>query len=327
MEIEKSIRSKVVRSYKAYSSEWEPVLAEAFIKTVKNIRSEATLQRLSRAIESNDANAVIDLIGPDVIAEALKDKDGLTDAMYQTYVAGGEMGREQLPKGAALEANLKLDTPEATKYLRENLPMAIVEITEDQRAAIQSVLVAGNVSKQTVAEIARDLRDTIGLTDAQAQYVRNFREQLETGEGGDPSYRRLNAVSQNRASAEYAAEETTQSTVDDLVDEYYQSMVNYRAEAIARTECHDALVQGQRDMWDSAAEDGLIDGNSARRFWSDTEDDRERDEHLAVPDMNPDGVGLDEPFDTPVGPVMDPGTSGDPAFDIQCRCCVILQFV
>ncbi len=40
-----------------------------------------------------------------------------------------------------------------------------------------------------------------------------------------------------------------------------------------------------------------------------------------VPDLNPDGVGLDEPFQTAAGPVMYP-----PAHPL-CRCAVTLHFL
>ena len=43
--------------------------------------------------------------------------------------------------------------------------------------------------------------------------------------------------------------------------------------------------------------------------------------------MNKEGVGLDEPFNTPIGPVMGPGKSGNPAFDINERCDTYLEFL
>jgi hypothetical protein len=64
-----------------------------------------------------------------------------------------------------------------------------------------------------------------------------------------------------------------------------------------------------------------VDTGRLRRFWVKTNDSRTRDAHRAVPDMNPEGVGMDEPYRTPLGPLMfprDPNGSG--ANTIQCRC-------
>jgi hypothetical protein len=59
---------------------------------------------------------------------------------------------------------------------------------------------------------------------------------------------------------------------------------------------------------------------TARRVWIVTPDARLRPEHAAIPRMNPDGVGLDEPFRTPDGDFL------NPPIDPNCRCGVGLIF-
>jgi len=65
---------------------------------------------------------------------------------------------------------------------------------------------------------------------------------------------------------------------------------------------------------------GLIDAEQTVRVWIITPDDRLCDICEAIPTLNPDGVGLDEPFLTPEGPVDDP-----PAHP-RCRCATGLEF-
>ncbi len=79
-----------------------------------------------------------------------------------------------------------------------------------------------------------------------------------------------------------------------------------------------ALNLGQQLGWRQARDNGLID-DSARRFWIVTPDDRLCPECAAVPGMNPDGVGLDEEFDTPYGPME------GPTLHPQCRCTEIMR--
>ncbi len=82
---------------------------------------------------------------------------------------------------------------------------------------------------------------------------------------------------------------------------------------IARTEGQRAAVLGQIAQADKSEELGII----INRIWDATLDGSTRPEHQAM-----DGrvAGKDGMFDTPVGRVAGPLQSGDPAFDINCRC-------
>lgn len=58
-----------------------------------------------------------------------------------------------------------------------------------------------------------------------------------------------------------------------------------------------------------------------RKHWIHRNDSRVRDAHLAVPMMNPRGVLLLDPFQTPLGPLQYPGDpAGLPGNIINCRC-------
>jgi 8-oxo-dGTP pyrophosphatase MutT (NUDIX family) len=93
-----------------------------------------------------------------------------------------------------------------------------------------------------------------------------------------------------------------------------------RAEMIARTETITAAAAGQQALWEQAATQGLVDTSRARRRWVLTPDDKLCPTCLAIPALNPEGVGLTEPFKTPRGEVM------HPAAHPRCRCAVALVF-
>lgn len=82
---------------------------------------------------------------------------------------------------------------------------------------------------------------------------------------------------------------------------------------IARTEGQRAAVLGQIAQADKSEELGI----TINRIWDATLDGSTRPEHQA---MDGRKAGKDGMFDTPVGPVAGPLQSGDPAFDINCRC-------
>lgn len=87
---------------------------------------------------------------------------------------------------------------------------------------------------------------------------------------------------------------------------------------IAQTEAHRAMVQGQLDNYEKAEDLGI----ALKRVWVATLDDRTRISHASL-----DGTVADEDgmFHTDVGLVSGPGQSGDPGFDINCRCRVISE--
>lgn len=229
----------------------------------------------------------------------------------------------------ALTASLDVTNPSAVDYLSENLPDLIRQISKDQMAAVQRILLDGVNAGDTGPEIAREIRNVVGLTEAQAQWVANFRDQLESGKVGGYTpvdERRLSASDSSQAANEFYADEINPDRVDELVDAYSTSLLNKRAMDIAITELHDAMIQGQDDLWGQAVDLGYLDPELTRRYWLATDDDRVRDDHAAVPDMNPDGVGLDEPFQTPWGDATNPG-DGPPDEAIRCRCTVYLEFL
>jgi hypothetical protein len=108
----------------------------------------------------------------------------------------------------------------------------------------------------------------------------------------------------------------TQAKLDTLLKNYYNKQINYRARMIARTETINSSNAGQQALWVEAEQQGYLDAQNVRRKWIITPDDRLCERCRAVPKMNPDGVGLHEPFQTVLGPVM------YPTLHPECRCAI-----
>ena len=87
----------------------------------------------------------------------------------------------------------------------------------------------------------------------------------------------------------------------------------YRSMRIARTEGNRAMVQGQVRTYEKARANEI----TVEEYWDAALDDRTRPAHgrMDGKKRGPDGM-----FDTPVGKISAPLTSGVPAFDINCRC-------
>lgn len=319
----------------------EPIAERSFLAAIDGIRDELTAKRLIDAIDEGRLDDVVDL---DTIGRRFRGfglepgVESFADHLSEAFRLGTVSGIKQIPRVEITKVDAQQamvfdrTNPEAARHLLETIPDLIVQISTETKEAIQDTFLFGLQSERTGVQIARDIRGMIGLTRKQAEAVRNLRLQLELGMLGGatpPWERRLSAVEQARARRLFddAAEgrPLSPAQIDALVERYEQSLINRRARNIARTELHDAFEAGKAETWRQAEEAGLLDRDTVRREWLVTRDDRLRDDHRAVPTMNPDGVGLDEPFQTPVGPIMRPGL-GPPGFAISCRCVTTLRF-
>lgn len=313
--------------------EFGPAMVEAFSASVARIKSEVKLSAIREALSAGDVEAAVRLSGAAALGASIlgtgvpAGKKNVSDHILDAFRAGAGVGLKQMPEKAALAAKLDLTNPESTRWASQRAAKLVVDVTAVQEAAIRATIVRAFEAGLTVDQVARRVRDSIGLTEEQAGYVMNFRHQLETGRmlnATAPWDRRLNAVERREARDIFEVGGSVPE-VNDIVGRYAERLVNRRALDIARTEIHEANVNGQAEIFRQASDSGLIDKSTVKRFWNVTDDGRQRDTHDAVPDMNPDGVGLDEPFKTPWGTAMQPG-DGPAGESINCRCFVTYEF-
>ena len=331
--IAKARSARVLRLMYEIEREYGKPMVEAFASAVARIKSDAKLGRIRDALAAGNIEEAVRVSGAEALGASIvgvgvpPGSPSLSDHVLDAFRAGAGAGLEQMPKKIALAAKLDLTNPESTRWARERSAELVVDVTARQEAAIRAVITRAFEQGMTVDQVARRVRDSIGLTENQAEYVMNFRHQLETGRmlnATAPWDRRLNAVERREARDIYDVGGSV-TDVNDIVGRYAERLVNRRALDIARTEIHDASINGQAEIFRQASDSGLIDKGRVKRFWNYTNDGRQRDTHESVSTMNPDGVGLDEPFNTPWGPAMNPG-DGPAEEAINCRCFLTYVF-
>ena len=165
----------------------------------------------------------------------------------------------------------------------------ITLIGETERQAIRELVIDALAKGQPAPQTGREIREFIGLTRRQAQTLIRFRESLQAV--GIPPRR-----------------------IEERVAARARRMIRQRARVIAREETMRAAVEGQRQLWLDAETQGLVVAGTVRRFWVVTPDDRLCEICRPIPRLNQDGVGLHEPYATPVGPKLIAHAH------ITCRC-------
>lgn len=314
-------------------SEWEPRLRKAFLDGVYRVRSQAQIDAIARALERGDVETAIRGVGIDPTSFRNLDK-----TIGEAFEAGGEFTARQFP--AVRQAGLRtiiqfnIRNAAAERWLREYSGSLIREVVDDQRFMVRQILTAGMVDGLNPRSVALDLvgrvnpatgrreGGIIGLTSTQAQWVRNYEEELrDPASFGDALTRKLRDKRFDAAvnKAIRTGDPIPAATRDAMVRNYRNRALRYRAETIARTEAMRSLHAAQDEAVRQAIESGSIQASQVQFVWRTARDKRVRDTHWV---MDGDKVRLGESFVTGSGARLRyPADPEGPAEEtINCRC-------
>lgn len=290
-----------------------PVIRNAFLQAIADIKRTADLNALIKAMERGDVEGALRALklGPEFFAP-------LDEAIRTTFAAGGNYALDSLPRknpatGTELVVRFNGRMPRAENRIARQSGDLIVEITQGQRTAIREVLTRnlaeGINPRQTALDLVgridkltkRRTGGIVGLTSREAGAVQNYRAKL-------------------------AAEGRPAAQVDRMVSRYSDKLLRVRGERIARTETISAMNAGRVEAMQQLIDSGEVSAQAVTKKWSATTDKRTRDSHA---EMNGDEVNINEPFRSPTGALlMHPGDTslGAGAEDVvNCRCYTALN--
>jgi hypothetical protein len=307
-----------------FAQQLEPALRDAFLAAIARISDGMDLDAVESAIAAGNIEQVLTLLG--LGSPTTPALGGVGTAAIAAVIRAGQMVADDyavLPMFAprlAVHFGFDALNPQTVQHLQAYSLGLIQQIGGQTREGIRQALDAGYKAGQNPRDTARDIRDMIGLTDRQEQAVQNFRGMLKNGHP-DALQRKLRDRRFDRSvKAAVAGDKTLASDkIDVMVKRYRERFLKYRAEAIARTESIRALNVGQQEAWRQMAAGGKIDAGLIRRIWLVAHDERACPRCRPIPKLNPQGVGLERPFQTPGGPVM------MPPLHPSCRCTVFYR--
>lgn len=297
-------------------------LGEAWTDTVEQIRDANTLAQIEDRIKAGDIVGAVT-----GIEEAAKD---FVDAEHDAYGTAGDAAAEWLTTESGISVAYEPTNAYASTWAARNKLDLIREVTDEQRATLRAIHSAGVAAGRTPAQIAKEMHDSIGLTDAQTAIVENYRRALEAGDFSNALGRALSDGRSDRsvAAAQSNGKALTPAQVDTAVERYRSNWISYRAETIARTEGQRVAHQGTRDLMRHAISTGGIAADDLQREWNHAHGGTQsRSGHEA---MNHQKRGLEEAFENPLTGARlqypcDP--DADPSETLNCRCCVSTRYV
>jgi hypothetical protein len=315
----------------------ERQLLRAFQRAMSDIKDGAILVQLQAAIERNDFDAVLTVLGMDRAAFA-----PIEDGIAAAYKAGGDkvaaqIRRVPVPQVGAVVFRFNVRDPKAEQWLLNRSSDLVTEMLDGQREVIQASLARGMILGNNPRTTALDLvgrinpltkartGGVVGLTTQQQQWVYNAADELRNL---DPNYfsralrdKRFDSMIKK---AIESGEPLSQANIDKAVTQMQNRALRYRGETIARNESLNALRAGQHASIEQVVELGEVESRDVLKFWDASGDSRTREDHVEMEQKYADGIPIDEPFVFPDGTeAMFPGDSSlgaSPEMVIQCRC-------
>lgn len=343
----------------ALARELEPGFARAFVAAVRAIKSEAQLTLLIEAIERGNVDDAIRIL--QIRSETFQ---ALDDEMRATFLRGAAYQIESLPKkltdpstGAKFVTRFGGSQPRAQEIIRRLGAELVTGLIDGQRAMIADVIEDGLSEGKGAKAIGLDLvgrmdgmgkrrGGVVGLTQRDAERVREFRNSLSVENGGigvvgftddgkpikkfwigrdgkiKSKYKSRNklydpAIKRAIISGNPVRKDIYEKMENALIGKYLKD----RGLSIATTEATAALNQGRREAVQQMIDRGAVQAQHINRTWDATGDLRTRVDHMAMegqkvawgqPFVAPDGSLLMGPADSSLGAAADQV--------IGCRC-------
>lgn len=333
----KSNRSRIEQ----LTDEWEPKIKSAFLDAVRDITKRAELGQLIARLERGDIAGAIDAVHLDPAVFHL-----LEGTIADAFKAGGISQVGALPKlanpaGGEFIVRFDARNLRAEQWLREHSSTLITRIGDDQRSAIQRILmdamIAGRTPRATAIDIVgrvnrvtgRREGGIIGLTSPQIDQLAEVRRIL-----ADPNAIRSYFIKDKMSGKWKPRYGTTPRRFDTEIMKAIEAgkglsadsiakvstlhsnrMLALRGETIARTETMAALNESSLHAMNQAVESGAVNADTVTKTWHTARDRRVRDSHAT---QDREVVGLGKTFSNGLAYPCDPAGGASEA--ANCRC-------
>ena len=315
------------------TSQWEPELRRAFLKSVRDIKDRAEIARIVQLLEQGRTDDVLDALG--INAAAFQAVDETLEDLFRQ---GGATFARAIPSVTKIVFDAR--NRQAEEWIRTRSSSLITEIVDSQRATVRAHLDEGLQRGDNPRKTALDLVGTIdpvsrrreggviGMTTGQRKWNSDYSLEIASA---DPAKlrkamrRKLHDKRFNRAieKAIRDGKAIPLETQAKMRASYSNRTLKYRGDVVSRTETIQSLQAAQYHAYKQAIDAGELSADQVSKIWDSAGDARVRNSHAV---LDNDRMPFNEPFLTIHGSkLMFPGdiSMGARKRDIiQCRCIV-----
>lgn len=275
--IRKAQKPKPVDAVAEAAAKLTPRMQQAYLAALNTAKKKIKVTHVAAAIRANDMDAALQALD---ISDELIDAIGgaglapSTPSMIavatETFRAGAEAAMAQLPRTVGMATSFNMLNPRAVEFIENYSFELITNVGVQQRMVVQEALFDAFVEGFPPDVMARQIRDTVGLTRPQEVALRNFRNGLQSGDSAE--IRRLldRKLRDHRFDATLnrlaRGEKIPKAKIDHMVQRYHDRLQAHRAMTIARTETNRASHKGQQELWRQGVEQGKIPRDIEREW-------------------------------------------------------------
>lgn len=251
-------------------------IRRAFREMVREIKDDNGLRELEQSIARGDIDAL--LHGIDDAAEKL------AVDINTGYVQAGQRASRWLDSEVDARVTFDVADDSAIEWMTDQADTLVRAMVQEQQAVARRVVEIGRGRGWSDADIAEDVRSSIGLNLQQVDYVDSYRDALEGGDFRDAIDRamgdgRYDAVLERADDLDL---EIAPDRIDAMVDAYRDDWVDYRGDFIANMEGQSATFAGIEESIDQADDSGDIEAGLVSRTWVTKHDPKVRSSHRAM---------------------------------------------
>jgi hypothetical protein len=316
--------------------EMEPAARDAFVASIRDLKSDVQIKALEAAIGRNDVQAVLRILdlGPEYFAP-------LDRVIAEAFDAGGglvmqELVRDAAKQGVRVAGRFNARDARAERILRQTSSQRVTHISEGTREVIRETLSDALERGTSPRSAALDLvgrknrltgrreGGVVGLTPGQAETTRRARSELLSGDPAQMAnyLRRKTRDRRFDPIVRRAIREGKAVKVGDaakMMTQFEARQLRQRGEMIARTELLGALSQSKNEALEQMIDRGKVSPEQITQEWDAANDADTRSSHAA---MDGQTRPFGQPFTSGNGvPLRYPGDPMAPADErINCRC-------
>lgn len=264
-------------------------VAVNLFKGIQAFKRKISRDKLIGAVEKKSLGGIVREIPWETITDDLLPGFSKLDASAQRAV---EIAFEALPAPIRNEMRLDAKNPELQGLIDGRFKIFLQDLNQETHNTISRAVTRSFTHALTPDRVAKLIVNEIGLNERQALALDRYH---------------LTLLSSKRKP----------ETVERLVDQYSNRLLNQRAMMIARTEVQNANNNGQLAVWKNAVNNGLIERNEAYKVWVE-----DGNPCAMCHKMNGKKVLLHEKWHLPDGRYVNVPTEIHP----RCLCLMNLEF-
>lgn len=226
-----------------------PALRDAFFKGVLATVDQINQRVLISAVETGNIERALSVIPFEAFADSFGAEGEAI--LLDTLSQAGQAATKPLATTHGVTMSFAVTNPRAQEWAATRTATLVKEVLLGDtglRDTLRGVISTAFTDGIPPRELAREIRNYVGLLPRDVKAVSNYRVGLEAA-GREAGF------------------------IERNVERYAQRLLNVRARNIARSETMAASSNGQQELWRQATEQGLLTGREIR-FWILTPDSR-----------------------------------------------------